>query len=630
MLKPLFFSQYTTAELSAAGWLERQLKIQAAGLSGNLDKVWPDVRDSKWVGGDREGWERVPYWLDGFIPLAWLLDDKDMQARAARYIDAVIAGQQPDGWLCPCSAAERPHYDMWAFFLLCKVLVVYYDCTGDERIEPVIYRGMRQLNRHIERHTLFKWAATRWYECLIPLFWLYERRPEPWMEDLALKLHAQGVNFEAVFTWWRFQKPYERGRWSQMTHVVNLAMCLKSKALISRLTGEDPNAFASKAFALLMRDHGMAVGHFTGDECLAGTSPLQGAELCSVVEAMYSYEWLFMLTGGSQWAERLESLAYNALPATLSPDMWTHQYDQMTNQIECSAISDDLSPFLTNCGESHLFGLEPEYGCCTANFNQGWPKFALSTFMRAPDGVAMCALAPSRLRTVHEDAVLEVENITDYPFRDDYTVRVRTDRPVVFTLHLRIPSTAKSAVVNGETVAPPEDGFLRLRRCWSGEQSIAVSLIFEPELTPRPQGLYCVRRGPLVFALPVGERWERREYTKSGVERKFPYCDYQVYPTTKWNYGLVGNNFRLERAPVGDKPFQPAAPPVSLVADVAEVEWPYENGCCARAPSSTAAVSSPGPRRLIPYGCTNLRLTEMPLIDPMPASQAANEHGGPE
>ena len=63
------WSFYTTNEIKPVGWMRRQLEIQAAGLSGNLDKMWPDVRDSAWIGGDREGWERVPYWLDGFIPL---------------------------------------------------------------------------------------------------------------------------------------------------------------------------------------------------------------------------------------------------------------------------------------------------------------------------------------------------------------------------------------------------------------------------------------------------------------------------------------------------------------------------------------------------------------------------------
>ena len=69
-------------EILPTGWLRKQLETQAEGLSGNLDKIWPDIRESKWLGGDREGWERLPYFLDGFIPLAYLLGDEDKKARA--------------------------------------------------------------------------------------------------------------------------------------------------------------------------------------------------------------------------------------------------------------------------------------------------------------------------------------------------------------------------------------------------------------------------------------------------------------------------------------------------------------------------------------------------------------------
>ena len=68
MRKPEF--SFLTKEIKPEGWLRRQLEIQAEGLSGHLDLIWPDIRDSKWIGGDKDGWERVPYWLDGFIPLA--------------------------------------------------------------------------------------------------------------------------------------------------------------------------------------------------------------------------------------------------------------------------------------------------------------------------------------------------------------------------------------------------------------------------------------------------------------------------------------------------------------------------------------------------------------------------------
>ena len=118
-------------QIKPEGWLLRQLEIQAEGLSGHLDLVWPDIRESKWIGGDKEGWERVPYWLDGFIPLAYLLDDEDLKKRAKRYIDAILAAQKEDGWICPCELEERDRYDLWAAFLICKVLVLYQDCSGD-------------------------------------------------------------------------------------------------------------------------------------------------------------------------------------------------------------------------------------------------------------------------------------------------------------------------------------------------------------------------------------------------------------------------------------------------------------------------------------------------------------------
>ena len=90
---------YTAKELKPCGWMRRQLEIQAEGLAGNLDRVWPDVRDSAWIGGEREGWERVPYWLDGFVPLAYLLDDEGMKARAKKYIDAILSRQKENGWI---------------------------------------------------------------------------------------------------------------------------------------------------------------------------------------------------------------------------------------------------------------------------------------------------------------------------------------------------------------------------------------------------------------------------------------------------------------------------------------------------------------------------------------------------
>lgn len=611
-LRPGVFTPYTTSEIKPAGWLKRQLEIQAEGLSGNLDKIWPDVRDSRWIGGDKEGWERVPYWLDGFIPLAWLLDDKDMQQRAKKYIDAILAGQKEDGWICPCEDSERKQYDVWAAFLICKVLVVYYDCSKDERIEAAIYGAMKNLNRHIENDTLFNWALTRWYECLIPLFWLYERRPEEWMIDLAYKLQAQGVDYKKLFANWRFQKPDEHGRWSYMTHVVNIAMALKSEALMSRLTGTDENEFTKYALALLQRDHGMATGHFTGDECLSGTSPIQGSECCSVVEAMYSYEQLLAITGDSFWGDILEKLAFNALPATLSPDMWTHQYDQMTNQVQCSYLPEGHVVFRTNSGESHLFGLEPNFGCCTANFNQGWPKFALSSFMKSEHGIAVTSLVPSILNTVVDGVPVRCEIKTDYPFRGSVSIEVSTERPVHFELAVRVPSFAETAEMDGRSVKT--GGFFRLERSWEGVQTISLNLEFCAGLVSRPNGLVCIECGPLLYAVKIKERWVKHEFTRDGVARNYPYCDYEIFPESKWNYALVSDQAVVEEHDIGDYPFSPEGAPVFITVQMAEIDWGMEHGICRELPASRVPLGPPEEVTLIPYGCTNLRLTEFPFI----------------
>ena len=178
-----------------------------------------------------------------------------------------------------------------------------------------------------------------------------------------------------------------------MSHVVNNAMMLKSGPLLWRMTGSKEDLeYVNEMVDMLDRYHGMVTGVFTGDECLAGLSPVQGTELCAVAEYMYSLEHLISITGEAKWGDRLERIAYNALPATYSPDMWTHQYDQQVNQVKCSRQKDPI--FNTNSGESNLFGLEPNYGCCTANLSQPWPKFALSTFMRSDDGFAAVVYAP--------------------------------------------------------------------------------------------------------------------------------------------------------------------------------------------------------------------------------------------
>ena len=597
---------YTAKELKPCGWLKRQLEIQAEGLSGNLDKVWRDVRDSAWIGGDAEGWERVPYWLDGFIPLAYLLEDDDMIARAKKYIDAILTYQKPSGWICPCTDEEIPKYDTWAVQLISKMLVVYYECSGDERIPGVVYRVMKNYYELLESQStrLFYWDHSRWFEAFVALNFLWERYKEDWIVSLARLLKEQGLDWGALSDEWK----HPLNHWRHETHIVNIAMMLKHEAISCDLLGEEYTDSAERLVTVLKAYNGTPVESFTGDECLSGLSPIHGTELCGIVEQMYSYEWLFAYTGESRWAERLEVLAFNALPATLSDDMWAHQYDQMSNQIACK-IFPSKPIFGTNGVDAHLFGLEPNFGCCTANFNQGWPKFALSAFMHNDDTVMSAIPIPSSLKTDE----LSVELKTDYPFENKFEYTVSSKKKIKFKV--RVPSFARELFVNGKRMCYSEE------LCFDVGESetthIDIEFTTAPILVDRPHNLKSVRCGSLVFSLPIEYEKRMLEYERNGVERKHPYCDYEYIPKSEWSYAYSSPFFEIERHEISDIPFSSQNPPVIVKAKVKKICWGFENGyntVCAKVPESTTPLEEEKEIELYPYGCAKLRMTELPLI----------------
>lgn len=597
---------YTTNEIKPSGWLKRQLEIQAEGLSGNLDKVWRDVRDSAWIGGEAEGWERVPYWLDGFIPLAYLLEDENLIARAKKYIDAIVAQQKPNGWICPCTKEQIPTYDTWAVLLITKVLTVYYECSKDEKIPEVIYRTLKNYYDLLSAGTikLFDWGTYRWYEGFIAIHFIYERYKEEWIIELARIIKKQGVDYTTITENWK--RPLNKWDWD--THIVNLVMMLKSEAVSNDILGLDYQDQAEHLREILEQYHGTPVGLFTGDECLSGLSPIQGTELCAVVEQMYSYEHLFAYTGDNKWAERLETIAFNALPATISDDMWAHQYVQMSNQISCERFP-GKPVFRTNNEEAHLFGLEPHFGCCTSNFNQGWPKLTLATFMYEKDTVISAVPIPATLQT--EDVVISLE--TEYPFKNQFVYKAEAKKNM--KLIVRIPSFATHIVVDGQAVETCEN--LEFEICKDTPKEIHISFETNAEYIDRPYDLKVVKCGSLVFALPIQYEKVMHEYEKNGIERKYPYCDYEYVGKSEWNYGYCDGTLEVVTNEVTECPFSSEKPPVIVKAKAAKINWGLEDGyekVCAKVPESRKKEGEEETVVLYPYGCAKLRMTELPLL----------------
>jgi hypothetical protein len=617
-LRPAEYQRLPLGSIKPAGWLRNQLRIQADGLSGHLDEFWPDIKDSAWTGGKSEGWERAPYWLDGIVPLAFLLDDQALKAKAKRFIDTVLAAQHADGWLGPVSDGKHEPHDPWPLFVLFKAFSQYQEATGDARIIPAMLRCAHKIDEVITKTPLKSWAHFRSADFVLSLYWLHEQTREPWLLDLASKVQKQGYDWRKLFEDFPFQAKTQ-GTFALNNHGVNIGMALKQPAVRYRLSHDagDRNAI-DNMLALLDRYHGQATGAFTCDEHLAGRSPSQGTELCTVVEAMFSLESAAAILGRADLGNRLEKLAFNALPATFKPDMCAHQYDQQANQVVCKVSEERV--YVNNNPDSNIFGLEPNFGCCTANMHQGWPKFVEHLWLKTDNELVAPSYAPCVVETSMKSKPVRVEVNTQYPFEETVRIAVTVDGEAEFTLRLRwpgwsAPRACRIVTQSGALHAKSDSRNNVISGPWKGKTEIIMRLGMSARICTGFNDSVAIARGPLVYALRVGDEWRK-------LRGNEPFADWEVYPTTPWNYALEidrehpWRSVQFESRPVGDRPFSPAgAPVVAKVKGRRLPGWKLERNAAAPPPRSPVESNEPLEElTLVPYGCTSLRVTEFPTL----------------
>jgi len=617
-LAPNAFQTLRLTTVKPRGWLLNQLNLQANGLSGHLDEFWPDLGpNSGWLGGTGESWERGPYFLDGLVPLAFLTNNPVLIAKVNKWINWTLDHQTPAGWIGPTK-----NHDWWPNFVMLKVLTQYYEATNDFRVLPLMTKYFAYQAARLDKLPLKEWAVYRWQDEVLSIIWLYNRTGNRALLDLARKLHAQGKDWNAQAANFPFKEKVTGPAANLDSHGVNNAQALKAAAVWSLITNNDVDRAAiPRMFQVLDEYHRLPNGMFSADEHFAGQDPSQGIELCAVVEAMFSLETDLAITGNASFADRLEKIAYNALPATITEDFWAHQYDQQPNQVMCSLSKRKWS---TNGPESNLFGLEPNFGCCTANMHQGWPKLAASLWMATNDGgLAAIVYAPSEVTTTIADTAVTVEEQTDYPFRDTIQLSVRPAHALAFPLKLRIPAWAQDArlTINGAAQPTPKLGsFVEINRTWNPGDTVTLQFPMAVRTSTWFHNSVSIERGPLVYSLKINQSWRQEKQTGRSK-------DWELFPTTPWNYALLldpanpSPAFTTSEGPIKDQPFSFSAPPVTLITKGRRVpEWELESdsaGLLPASPMRCAKATCPQPvesLELIPYGAAKLRITAFPYF----------------
>jgi hypothetical protein len=603
-------------EIRPRGWLERQLRLQAEGLTGRLPEVWSDVGpDSGWLGGDGESWERGPYYLDGLVPLAHVLGDETLIARASPWIEWMLASQREDGSFGPTADD-----DWWPRMVAAKVLVQHAEATGDPRVAPFLLAWHGFQFEHLPQRPLARWARARGAEDVLTIAWTHRQTGEAWLEDLARLVLAQTFDWDTHLIEHVITGQAQVSAHS--SHGVNVAMGLKTGAAAQLVDGDPGHrARTEQALANLLRWHGQAHGWFSGDEWLGGREATAGVETCLVVESMHTIEVLSRVYGDAVQGDRLESLAFNLLAGSCDPRMRAHQYHQQGTQIEVSVAHRDWS---FSSDDANMFGLEPHFGCCTANLHQGWPKLAANLWVRDPDGgLRAVAYAPCSISTEADGRPLDLEVITDYPFRESVRILVRgggaADAPGgagEVPLRLRIPTWCHDArlAVDGEQIPldPSADGHVELRRDWSGETALELTLPLRARVERRERQAAAVHVGPLVMVAGPGENWvEIPDAPGLG--------EWEIHPRGTWSWALAdveqARDWPVGHGEVPEAPFS-AGDAITLEARGSRLaQWRADGASASPPPASPVLEHGPvHGLRLVPYGTARLRVMEFPVV----------------
>jgi hypothetical protein len=645
-LRPNAYIRLPLGSVKPAGWLKAQLEAEASGLTGNLDDFWPDLLNSSWKGGDGDAWERGPYYLDGLVPLAYLLDDARLKEKVKTWIEPILASSRDSGWYGP-----EKNRDRWPLAVANKVLMQYYEATGDKRALDVLIKYFRYLNDTPPDWPHKDWRGVRAMENAVTGYWLYRQTGEQWILETIETIQKNGVDWTTYYERFPWDSaaaadkkiPHDGTPEGMTAHGVNNAMAIKYPGLWYQQSKDI--RFKNAVFSGIEKydkNHGQAGGKFSADEHLAGNSPAQGTELCTVVEYMFSLEELYEILGDNKLADRLEVLTYNALPGATTPDYWSHQYDQQSNQILASIAKREWS---SNFDDSNIYGFMPNFGCCLANMHQGWPKFVESMWMATNDnGLAIVAYGPSVVKAKvgngHEVTITEE---TDYPFKGSVNLSISTQNTTRFPIYLRIPGWADSVTIRykNKSVIGRGEAQFRLNERWKNGDQITVEIPMKMRTEKRYNNSLSLLRGPIYYSLRIDKEYKSIKNNYDNFSYKGS-IDWEINPMSAWNYGILldtGNIMRglkvIESTP-GKYPFADKGDmiwssdsakylkwavdaPVLITARGIKIPgWTIKNNSADVPPMSPVKPEGdPEIITLVPYGCARLRITEFPVMDIM-------------
>ena len=417
-------------------------------------------------------------------------------------------------------------------------------------------------------------------------------------------------------------------------------IAFKYFAVVYRFKGEDAWKQQSRSAAdMAFRYHGSASGTILGDEAERSLAPYSAHELCTVVETIYSFSYMYAALGDNTYADRAERAAFNAYPVMLTGDKWAHQYMNQPNGPQAINVTRDFTdltkPFTnSNSGMALAYGLEPNFPCCAVNHPQGYPRFISGSWVRVgSDGLAHALLSPSTIETKLGANSVKVTCTTNYPFTNRLVYTIQADH--AFALHLRVPSwsdpehtTVTVENLRPSVVRPDSQTGLHKITIPSGKVKVKVTynLDMQTYTESRPNNTVAIYHGSILYALDIGYS-ETSSLPHSYTDPTGPGLtgmpeqvrDYQINNTQPWNVAvdlstLEYHGMEDESANLPNPLFNYGSPPTYFTVQGCTINWPlYLDTHPDWAPSDRNCTGPQKRYRLNPLGGQKIHMADLPV-----------------
>ncbi len=643
LIDPAAMERLPLGSIKPHGWLMHQLELMRDGMAGRLHEYSPffyPERNGYLYPEVNDGWEEVLYWFRGCYPLAVQTGDERLLAECQRYIEAFVSSADEDGWFGPAYlktvkyGENETAPDLYPGMLVLDTLIMYYEYTGDERI-PALIGNYFDFCKNIPDekfllHCCDPCQRTRAGDMLPALYWYYSYSGDGNIIELARRFY------------YNINKPKTE---YISTHCVDFAQRFSYDGIFSRVSGKkehfDRTEYLYDSFKAVWGQ--MPRGLFAADEQIrvGCTDPRQGFEPCAIIEMAKSCYELGRTSGKTLYADRAEDIMLNHFTASFTEDYRGMHY-----------VTSPNLPILSNGYDHHTYNgsgtyqrsfeiFTPNNRCCGHNHGMGWTWYAANLWQRTPDGgVAAWLYAESEVDAELKGGRFALKEETDYPFSGDIKLSVTAaEAKESVPLYIRVPAWSRGETVklNGESVCTGEhtEGFIRLERVWTEGDTVEVSFDMEISFTRWPMnGSVSVDRGPLSYSVKIGE--EYRVVEEAGeYNHPTPHLweNYEVLPTTPWNYGLTEEPDVTVKSTqsVSEMPWTLKDAPITLRAKAKRIEnWGLQDDSCAELQLSPVYTDTPEEEiELVPLGCARLRISCLPVVtedESAPRWQSVPEH----